>query len=70
MDRNNFYPPHNVTSSQRFLCPNCRLFVKSLGAKKDDVSNLNETIEEEIASHIEEDLGCSICLNEDKSSIL
>ncbi|MAE58592.1 MAG: hypothetical protein CME69_06905 [Halobacteriovorax sp.] len=38
--------------------------IKSLGAGESDINKLNETITEEIASHIEEEVGCVACLSD------
>ena len=35
--------------------------IRSLGANAEDIEKLNTSIEAEIKSHIEEDLGCSLC---------
>ncbi len=35
--------------------------IRSLGASEENVASLNSMLDEEIASHIEEDTGCSIC---------
>jgi len=43
--------------------------IRSLGATDESVAELNKGIEEEIASHIEEEVGCAVCLPEDKSAI-
>ena len=36
--------------------------IKSLGASSNDVDELNKVLDEEIASHIEEEVGCAVCL--------
>ncbi len=43
--------------------------IKSLGANKADIDKLNIVLDEEIASHIEEEVGCVACLpdNEEKN---
>jgi hypothetical protein len=43
--------------------------IRSLGATEDSVELLNKGIEEEIASHIEEEVGCAVCLPEDNSKV-
>jgi hypothetical protein len=35
--------------------------IRSLGANAEDIDKLNESIAAEIKSHIEEDMGCSLC---------
>lgn len=40
--------------------------IKSLGADSDAVNKLREMLDEEIASHIEEEGSCSICLPDGK----
>lgn len=36
--------------------------IRSLGATSESVEELNKMIDDEIASHIDEDLGCAVCL--------
>ncbi len=43
--------------------------IKSLGASGKDIEELNKVLEDEIASHIEEEVGCSLCLpDQDKNN--
>ncbi|OIQ19767.1 MAG: hypothetical protein BM556_04605 [Bacteriovorax sp. MedPE-SWde] len=41
--------------------------VRSLGGSDESINELNKALDDEIASHIEEDLGCSVCLPEQES---
>ena len=43
--------------------------IRSLGAGEKDIESLNSVLEEEIASHIEEEVGCGLCLPDEDNKI-